>query len=52
MPAGAVEDEHGVRAGRDGAGDLGEVGVHRRGVGEGHDEGRARPRSGQTAPKM
>ena len=40
MPAGAVEHEHGMSAGRDGAGDLGEVVVHRAGVGEGHDEAR------------
>jgi hypothetical protein len=39
-PAGAVEHEHGVSARRDGAGDLGEVIVHRAGVGEGHDEAR------------
>jgi hypothetical protein len=38
VPAGAVEHEHRVRSGRDGAGDLGEVIVHRARVGEGHDE--------------
>ena len=42
VPAGAVEHEHGMGAGRDGAGDLGEVGVHRLGVGEGQDEARRR----------
>ena len=40
MPAGAVEHEHGMGAGRDGAGDLGEMVVHRSGIGEGHDEAR------------
>ena len=40
VPARAVEDEHGMGARRDGKGDLGEVGVHRGGVGEGHDEPR------------
>jgi hypothetical protein len=40
MPAGAVEHENGMSAGRDGAGDLGEMVVHRAGIGEGHDEAR------------
>jgi hypothetical protein len=52
MPAGAVEHENGMSAGRDGAGDLGEMVVDRAGIGEGHDEAAATPRSGQTAPKM
>jgi hypothetical protein len=38
MPASAVEDENGVRALGDGAGDPGEVGVHGGGVGMGHDQ--------------
>ena len=38
MPACAVEHEHGVGAGRDADGYLGEVVVHRAGVGEGHDQ--------------
>jgi hypothetical protein len=41
MPSGAVEDEHGMGARRDGPGDLGEMGVHRGRVGEGHDEARS-----------
>ena len=40
VPAGTVEDEDGMGAGGDGAGDLGEVVVHRAGIGEGHDEAR------------
>ena len=41
MPARAVEDEHGMRSGGDGAGDLGQVGVHRRRVDEGQDQPRS-----------
>ncbi len=41
VPARLVEDEHGVGVGRHGVADLGEVRLHRFGVGEGHDEGRA-----------
>ena len=39
--AGLVEDDYGVRTGRNCRADLGEVGLHRLGVGERHDEGRA-----------
>jgi len=38
VPAGAVEDVDGRGARSDGAGDHGEMGVHRRGAGEGHDD--------------
>jgi len=38
MPAGAVEQNDGVAVGRDDAADLGEVQVHRLGVGLGQDE--------------
>ena len=41
MPAGTVEQQHRVGAGGDGAGDLGEVQVHRLRVGEGQDQGGA-----------
>ena len=41
MPAGLVEDQHGVRARRDRGGDLGEVEAHRLGVADRHDEGGA-----------
>ena len=40
MPPGAVEDEERMSTGGHGAGDLGEVGVHRRGVDEGQDQPR------------
>ena len=41
VPACAVEHKHRVRAGRHGAGDLSEMGVHRLGVGKGqHEAGR------------
>ena len=39
-------------AGGDGAGDLGEVQVHRLRVGDGQHEAAPVARSGQTAPKM
>ena len=51
VPAGAVEHQHRMGAGGNGAGDLGEVQVHRPGVGEGQDQGGAGG-AGQTAPKM
>ena len=38
VPAGTVEHEQRVRAGGDGGGDLGEVQVHRRGVGIGQHQ--------------
>ena len=38
MPSGAVEDEERMGTGCDTAGDLGQVGVHRRGVDEGQDQ--------------
>ena len=41
MPAGAVEHQNGMGAWRDGAGDLGEVQVHRLGVGVRQDQGGA-----------
>ena len=41
MPAGLIEQQHGVRAGRDVFGDLGEMQVHRIGVAFGQDERRA-----------
>ena len=40
VPSGLVEQEHGVRAGRDGGGDLGQVQVHRLGVAARQDERR------------
>jgi hypothetical protein len=39
--AGLVKDENGMGAGRDRGADLKEVRLHRFGVGERHDEGRA-----------
>ena len=39
MPAGLINQEHGVSAGRDGCGDLCEVQVHRLGVAGGQDQG-------------
>ena len=39
MPAGLVDQEHGVGAGRDGRGDLRKVEVHRLGVAGGQDQG-------------
>jgi len=41
VPAGAVEEQHGIGAAFDGAGDLVEVKLHRVGVGEGHGQHRA-----------
>lgn len=38
VPTGAIQHQHGVSAGIDGAGDLREVNVHRLGVGIGHDQ--------------
>ena len=38
VPAGVVEQQHRVRAGRDGSADLLEVGLHGVGVGERHGE--------------
>ena len=42
MPAGLIEEQHGVRAGRDGLRDLGQVQAHHLGGAAGHDEARAR----------
>ena len=39
VPAGLVENDHGVRAGRDGMADFFEVFAHRRSVGIRHDDG-------------
>ena len=41
MPAGAIEDDDAMCAGCDAGGDHGEMLVHRRGVGVGHDDGGA-----------
>ena len=41
MPAGLIDEQHGVRARRDLGGDFGQVQVHRFGVAPGQDEGRA-----------
>lgn len=49
MPAGSVEDEHGVGGGIDAAADLGAVRVDRRGVAAGYDETGPLPFSGQIA---
>ena len=38
VPAGTVEDEERMGTGSNGAGDLGQVGVHRRRVDEGQDQ--------------
>ena len=43
MPARAIEDKRGMRAGRDGFGDLLEMLVHGFGVGVGHHKPRAHP---------
>ena len=40
MPAGLIDQEHGVGAGRDGFGNLGEMQVHRLGVAGRQDQGR------------
>ena len=42
VPAGLIEQQHGVCAGRDGPGDLRQVQVHRLGVAAGQDEAGAR----------
>jgi hypothetical protein len=41
VPAGVVEQQHGMLAGADRVADLGQVQVHRRGVAQGQDQGRA-----------
>ena len=41
VPGGLIEEKHGVRARRDGGGDLGQVQVHGGGVAEGQDEASA-----------
>lgn len=43
VPAGLVEDNNGMRAGRNCGSDLGDMQVHRFGVAGGHDESRALP---------
>lgn len=40
MPAGLIDQEHGVGAGRDGLGDLGEMQVHCLGIAGRQDQGR------------
>ena len=41
MPAGAIEDQHSMRAGRDLGADFGQVLVHGLDVGRRHDDGSA-----------
>jgi hypothetical protein len=41
MPAGLIDQQHGVRSRRDLGGDLGEMQVHRLGVAARHDQSRA-----------
>lgn len=41
VPASLIEQQHGVRTGRDGAADFVEMSLHRVGIGIGHDDGRA-----------
>jgi hypothetical protein len=41
MPAGLVQEQHGMLAGAGHVADLGQVQVHRRGVAQGQDQGRA-----------
>ena len=41
VPAGLIDQEHGVSARRDGRGDRGEMQVHRLGIAGGQDQGRA-----------
>jgi hypothetical protein len=41
VPAGLIDQEHGVGAGRDDLGDLGEMQVHRLGIAGRQDQGRA-----------
>jgi hypothetical protein len=41
VPAGLIDQEHGVCAGRDGLGNLGEMQVHRLGIAGEQDQGRA-----------
>jgi hypothetical protein len=41
VPLGPIEQRHGMLAGADHAANLGQVQVHRRGVAQGQDQGRA-----------
>ena len=52
MPAGALEDQHGVRADRDGGGDLVEMKPHRLGVGMRHRQRRADAASGTNGAEQ
>jgi len=53
VPAGAVDEESGVRIERDVLSDLGKQQIHREGVAGGQDERRAFcPSLGQMAPKI
>jgi hypothetical protein len=55
VPGGAIDDQHGVRTGRDLRGDLGQVQVHGMRVGVRQHQPRAgvaRGRAGQIAPKI
>lgn len=51
MPSGAVEHEHGMGAGRDGARDLGEMLVHGFRVCVGHDQSGAGGAAGADGPE-
>jgi hypothetical protein len=51
VPAGLIDQEYGVFAGRDGGGDLHQLQVHRLGVAGRQDQGCTLTQFGQTAPK-
>jgi hypothetical protein len=51
VPARLIEQQHGVRAGGNDPGNLGQVQVHRLGGAARHDEPGPVPRAGQIAPK-
>lgn len=51
VPAGLIEQQHGVRARRDRFGDLGQMQVHRLGGTAGMTSPAPVPRAGQIAPK-
>ena len=52
MPAGLVEQHHGMGAGRHGLRDLGQLQAHGLGGAAGQDETGALALAGQIAPKM
>ena len=52
MPARAIEDERGMRAGRDGFADFLKMPVHGFGVGVGHDEPRTYPTVGTNGAEQ